>query len=144
MGFPLSCLSSALWSHSCSSMGVGKIDGFQELLSLFSSPRGAVTVCAKVVFKPCPFPRLFSLGETGWCSDRKFIRLLRTKEVIIHTHLQNLSIIFPCEERLCCLKQPGMKLQGKKRCSVLIIVSSPPSDVSIKEHFLYSAYLQMC
>ena len=44
MGFLLAFLSSALWSPSRSSRGVGKLDGLQELLSLFSSPRGAVTM----------------------------------------------------------------------------------------------------
>lgn len=33
IGFPLTFHSSALRSHSCSSMGIGKLDGFQELLS---------------------------------------------------------------------------------------------------------------
>lgn len=43
------------------------------------------------------------------------------------------------------VKQAEMQLQGKKQilCSY-IVVSSPPSIVSIKEHFLHSSCLQMC
>lgn len=42
------------------------------------------------------------------------------------------------------VKQPEMQLQGKKVLCSYIAVSSPPSNVSVQEHFLHSAYLQMC
>lgn len=43
LDFPLIFLPSTLWSHSCSSTGVGKLGGLQELLSLLLTLRVAVT-----------------------------------------------------------------------------------------------------
>lgn len=130
LDFPLIFLPSTLWSHSCPSTGVGKLDGLQELLST----------------QVLPLSETF-LSGTNWFILRPQICPFAEK-IRNYTSLQNAirldkQIIFLYGNQPRWFKQAGMQLQGEKKL-LCIHNRVQSSNLSIKEHFLYSAYLQTC